>query len=63
MSQGLKPTNYIFALDESGSMSGDRWDTLIRAMKDNIALISSYNRLENQYISIFKFSSSVTRQF
>ena len=44
MSQGLKPTNYIFALDESGSMSGDCWNDLISAMKENIALISSSNR-------------------
>lgn len=58
--KGLNPTNFIFALDESGSMSGDCWNTLMSSMKQMVATISNSNRLKNQFISIFKFNGSVT---
>ena len=33
---GLSPTHYIFALDDSGSMSGSKWSDLMSAFKSTI---------------------------
>jgi secreted protein with Ig-like and vWFA domain len=44
MSKKTKPIHYIFALDESGSMSGSRWDELMKAMRINIQQIVNVNR-------------------
>jgi len=55
-----RPMNYIFALDESGSMSGSPWDGLMKAIKSSLQEISAINYMKNQFISIFKFNSSTT---
>ncbi len=31
--RAIRPINYIFALDESGSMSGKQWENLIKSLK------------------------------
>jgi hypothetical protein len=56
----IRPTNYIFALDESGSMSGNSWDELVKAIKSNISEISALNKYKNQSLSIFKFNGGTT---
>lgn len=63
-SKGFKPTHFIFGLDESGSMSGSCWNTLMSSMKQNIRMIVDSNRTKkNQLVSIFKFNTNVTPVF
>jgi hypothetical protein len=56
----VRPTNYIFALDESYSMQGNPWDELVKAIKSNISEISVLNKCKNQYLSILKFNTGTT---
>jgi hypothetical protein len=50
-----KPSNYIFMIDSSGSMSGDRWTDLKKSLKETLGKISSMNR--DNKVSIINFSS------
>lgn len=60
MARKVKPTHYIFALDESYSMQGSNWDQLMKAMRSNIQQIVNINQNSTQTISIFKFNDGVS---
>ena len=50
--------HFIFALDESGSMSGKRWNNLIKAFKQTLKKIIDASKSGNIYASVLKFSTS-----
>lgn len=41
ISQAAQPTHYIFALDDSGSMSGKPWQDLMFALSEAIKTIKN----------------------
>lgn len=55
------PVHYIFALDESRSMSGTRWTNLMRSLSETVNKIRQNDKNKNILkISIIKFASNAT---
>jgi len=53
--KSAKPSNYIFMIDSSSSMKGERWDELKVSLKTTLGKISFMN--PNSSVSIINFSS------
>lgn len=49
-----RPVHFIFALDESGSMYGEPWNDLIKALSETIDRIKP---LKNAHISVINFNT------
>jgi len=55
------PVHYIFALDESGSMSGSPWSKLLMSMKSTIEKIASMDAGKNLLrVSLIKFDDTAS---
>lgn len=47
-------SHWVYALDESGSMNGTRWNTLVDTMDDNVQSIPNTGR---NFVTTFEFST------
>lgn len=55
------PKNYIYMIDSSGSMHGDRWKDLLNSLKKTLGQICAINT--NSKVTILNFSSSVKDEY
>lgn len=49
------PTHYVFAIDASGSMSGEKWKNGLLSLTNMIKAINNLNEEKNQLISFIRF--------